>query len=88
MVLNPQMEAKSAYVRKLFKVIPDMTVAKRIELDRGQKFRIIYILLLFTSTFLVAPLLVVLVGEEQCISFAGFVSLESPVLQPSPGIRL
>lgn len=32
-VLNPEMEAKPAYVRKLLKVIPDMTVAKWIELD-------------------------------------------------------
>lgn len=88
MVLNLETEAKSVFAGNLLKVIPDIPVALWIELELGQKFKIIHILLLFNHNFPVAPLLAVFVGGEQCSSFLVFASLESPVLQPSSGIRL
>ena len=77
MVLNLETEAKSIFVRKLLKVIPDIPVAVWTELELGLNFRIIYILLLFNHTFPMAPLLAVFVGGEQCPSFVVFTSLES-----------
>lgn len=88
MVLKLETEAKSVFAGNWLKVIADIPVALWIELELGQKLKIIHILLLFNHTSPVAPLLAVFVGGEQGSSFLVFASLESPVLQPSSGTRL
>lgn len=65
MVLKLETQAKSAFVGNVLKVMPDVLVAVWIELELRPIFGIIYILLLFNHTFLVASFLAVFVGGER-----------------------